>query len=522
MSQREHSRSKGKKSRKKKHHSQTVAPVDSTLDLFSQSFDKALLELIPRSFAKQYSVYPLRREEDRLEVAMSQPKNFSVLNELRIITGLMIEPVKAEEGDIQQLIVRDYPSDLNIDNLFVGQDFDQVELVQTSAANEESPVIKTVNALLEEAVDRRASDIHFDPQEKYLAVRIRIDGEMRELKRLPKNVQQAVTSRIKIISSLDITETRLPQDGRAMLNNEGRAVDLRVSILPTIHGEKIVIRILDRSVGIRKLDEFKFDPLVLKNFRHALTQPHGIILVTGPTGSGKSSTLYAALQELNTSDVNIITVEDPVEFQLEGINQVAVNSSIGLTFASGLRSILRQDPNIVMVGEIRDKETAEIAIRASMTGHLVLSTLHTNDSVSTINRLIDMEVDSFLVANALEGVLAQRLVKRVCTSCRVKVEATEQERIFLEEHGMYRTELVKGKGCAKCGSTGYQGRIAIQELMLMTAEMRRMVTNQATNDELFGYVKQQNMKFIVHDGIDKIIAGDTTVEELLKVVAEDT
>lgn len=519
MSQRERSR-KSTNSRRKKRHASSESQ-SSGPDLFNAVLDKHLLELIPRSFAKQYNVFPLKQEEDRLTVAMSQPKNFSVLNELRIITGLMIEPVQVDQGDIQQLIVRDYPSDLNIEQLFAGQEFEQAAVVQSGLGNEDSPVIKTVNALLQDAVDRRASDIHFDPQEKYLAVRIRVDGEMRELKRLPKNSQQAVTSRLKIISSLDITETRLPQDGRAMLSNGGRVVDLRVSILPTIHGEKIVIRILDRTIGIRSLDEFKFEETLLQNFRKLLKQPHGIILVTGPTGSGKSSTLYAALQELNTSEVNIITVEDPVEFQLEGINQVAVNSSIGLTFASGLRSILRQDPNIVMVGEIRDKETAEIAIRASMTGHLVLSTLHTNDSVGTINRLIDMEVDSFLVANALEGVLAQRLVKKVCTSCKTKVKVTDQERIFLEEHGCFETTLTKGKGCAKCGYSGYQGRIAIQELLMMTAELRRMVTNQATNDDLFHYVTEQTMRFLIDDGLDKIRAGETTVEELVKVVAED-
>lgn len=512
--------SKKRNSRRKRRHSTIKDENDYGLDLFNTPFDKQLLELIPRSFAKQYNVFPLKREDDRLTVAMSQPRDFSVLNELRIITGLTIEPVQVDGGDVQQLIVRDYPSDLNIEHLFAGQEFEQAAVVNTNT-NEESPVIKTVNALLQDAVDRRASDIHFDPQEKYLAVRIRVDGEMRELKRLPKNIQQAVTSRLKIISALDITETRLPQDGRAMLTNGGRIVDLRVSILPTIHGEKIVIRILDRTVGIRSLDDFKFDKTLLQQFRKLLKQPHGIILVTGPTGSGKSSTLYAALQELNHPDVNIITVEDPVEFQLEGINQVAVNSSIGLTFASGLRSILRQDPNIVMVGEIRDKETAEIAIRASMTGHLVLSTLHTNDSVGTINRLIDMEVDSFLVANALEGVLAQRLVKKVCTGCKRETPITEQERIFLQEHGCDETTLSKGKGCAKCGYTGYQGRIAIQELLTMTAELRRMVTNQATNDELFDYVKEQKMTFLIDDGLEKIKSGETTVEELLKVVAED-
>lgn len=495
--------------------------VSQPLDIFKMTLDKQLLELIPRSFAKEYSVFPVKRQRNRLTVAMGNPGDYAVLNELRLITGLLIEPVKANEADIQQLIVRDYPSDINIDGLF---EADMPELTGTAiheSGNDDSPIIKLVSTLLQDAIDRRASDIHFDPQEKYLAVRIRTDGEMKELKILPKNVQSAVTSRVKIISSLDITETRVPQDGRAMLKNGHKIIDLRVSVLPTIHGEKIVIRVLDRSIGIRKLEDFKFDPKMLADFRKLLKQPHGILLVTGPTGSGKSSTLYAALGELNQPNVNIITVEDPVEYQLEGINQVAVNSSIGLSFASGLRSILRQDPNIVMVGEIRDGETAEIAIRASMTGHLVLSTLHTNDSVSTVNRLVDMGVDSFLVANSLAGVLAQRLVRTICSSCKTEERITSREAVFLEEYNLHATRLAKGAGCAKCGYTGYQGRMAVQELLVVTPEMRRMITRQATNDELQEYVQKLGMKFLINDGLAKVMAGYTTIDEVLKVAVEE-
>ncbi|MCB5952534.1 GspE/PulE family protein [Enterococcus sp. BWT-B8] len=508
-----------------RHRSRPVSERSSikhqTIDLFNSSLDKQLLELIPRSFAKQYSVFPIKRKRNRLVVAMSNPGDYAALNELRLITGLLIEPVKANEADIQQLIVRDYPSEINMEGLLESDLPEKESAAFSETGNDDSPIIKLVNTLIHDAIDRRASDIHFDPQEKYLAVRIRTDGEMKELKILPKNIQSAVTSRLKIISSLDITEIRVPQDGRAMLKDGHKIIDLRVSVLPTIHGEKVVIRILDRSVGIRKLEDFKFNTQMLIEFRNLLKQPHGIILVTGPTGSGKSSTLYAALGELNKPNVNIITVEDPVEYQLEGINQVAVNSSIGLSFASGLRSILRQDPNVVMVGEIRDGETAEIAIRASMTGHLVLSTLHTNGSVSTINRLVDMGVDTFLVANSLAGVLAQRLVRTICSGCKIEETASAAEAAFLEENQLHARRLAKGKGCAKCGYTGYQGRMAVQELLTVTPELRRMITRQATNDELQQYVRQQGMKFLIDDGLEKVLAGYTTIEEVLKVAAQE-
>lgn len=490
------------------------------VELFDQVITKELLELIPRSFAKEHSVFPLKIKRNRLVVAISNPRNYTALTDLRLKTGLQIDPLKASEADIQQLIVREYPSDISLEGFSTTEELLAGE-VESELSNEDSPIIKLVQTLLQEAVDRRASDIHFDPQEKYLAVRIRTDGELKEIKRLPKNIQSAVTSRLKIISSLDITETRVPQDGRAIVKNGSKIVDLRVSILPTIHGEKIVIRILDRSVGIRKLEDFRFHSENLKGIRYLLKQPHGIILVTGPTGSGKSSTLYAALNELNTPNVNIITVEDPVEFQLEGINQVAVNSSIGLSFASGLRSILRQDPNIVMVGEIRDSETAEIAIRASMTGHLVLSTIHTNDSVSTVGRLVDMGIDPFLVANSLGGILSQRLVRMICGSCRVEEHVTAHQANLLEQYGHQTQTLVKGAGCVKCGYSGYQGRLAIQELLVITSELRKMITENQSNEELVAHVKKQGMKFLINDGFDKVLAGYTTIEEVLKVAATD-
>lgn len=495
---------------------------NQSIDLFNHSLDASLIELIPKAFAKEHSVIPLEvdAEGNRLAVAISNTLNYPVLNDLRLTTGMQIFPVQASEADIQQIIVRDYPSEISLDGLTATENLGNLEDT-TQQSNDDSPIIKLVNSLLYDAIDRKASDIHFDSQEKYMVVRVRIDGELRELKKIPKNIQPAVISRLKIISSLDITESRIPQDGRAMLKNGTKIVDLRVSVLPTIHGEKTVIRIMDRSVGIRKLEEFKFQADSLTSFRKILRNPHGIILVTGPTGSGKSSTLYAALNELNEPNVNIITVEDPVEYQLEGVNQVAVNSNIGLSFASGLRSILRQDPNVIMVGEIRDGETAEIAIRASMTGHLVLSTIHTNDSVSTINRLIDMGIDPFLVANSLAGVLSQRLVRTICSNCKVEVPISQEDAAILQEYQLYPDTLYTGEGCAKCTYTGYQGRMAIQELLVVTTEIRKKITTNSTSEELTDYLGNLGMRFLIHDALDKVLAGYTTIEEVLKVAATE-
>lgn len=498
---------------------QEARESQTTTNLFDLEINSEILSLIPRSFAKKHSVFPLEKKGNRLTVAMANPGDYSAINEMRLITGLLIRPQKASNADIQQLIVRDYPSEISLDglNALVSETIN----TETDSKIDDSPIVKLINTLLQDAVDRGASDIHFDPQEKSLIVRLRVDGELRTHENLPKSIQTGVISRLKIISSLDITETRVPQDGRAMIRNGSNVVDLRVSVLPVIHGEKVVIRVLDRSSGIRRLDEFRFEPSVLKTFKSILHKPHGIILVTGPTGSGKSSSLYAALQELNTPEINIITVEDPVEFQLQGVNQVAVNSNVGLTFSAGLRSILRQDPNVVMVGEIRDGETAEIAIRASMTGHLVLSTLHTNDSVSTINRLVDMGVEPFLVANALEGILAQRLVRTLCSSCKKMGPASDKEKQLLDQYGIKVTDLAKPVGCPKCSNTGYKGRMAVQELLTIDSKLRRMITNKATNDQLMDYVQTRKMRFLLDDGLDKVQQGFSTIEEVLKVVAQE-
>ncbi|GGC99353.1 GspE/PulE family protein [Enterococcus wangshanyuanii] len=493
------------------------------MDLFSVERDSAVLDLVSKKFAQKNQLFPVKKKKGRLVVAMVNPMDYDVINELRLLTGLSILPYFSLSADIDQMITEHYPEDMMLEEWLQDASDDLPgEVAQAnSVLEDDSPIIKLVNSLLQTAVDKKASDIHFDPQKKSLNVRIRVDGELLDLNQLPKNVQSAVTSRIKIMSSLDITETRLPQDGRARIPNGRRMVDLRVSVLPTIYGEKIVIRIIDMSSGLRGLDEFNFDPDVLKGIKQLLKQPHGIFLVTGPTGSGKSSTLYAALNELNTPNVNIITVEDPVEYQLDGVNQVLVNSDIGLDFAAGLRSILRQDPNVVMVGEIRDGETAEIAIRASMTGHLVLSTLHTNDSIATVSRLIDMGVDSFLVANALTGVLSQRLVRTLCSSCKVAEPASLEEIEFLEKHHLYTDTLYSSTGCKKCNMTGFKGRMAIQELFIVTPDARLVISRNGEANELEKVAKKNGMKKLLDDGLDKVVRGYTTIAEVLKATSSE-
>ncbi|MBO0475012.1 type IV pilus assembly protein PilB [Enterococcus sp. DIV0840] len=502
---------------------QSVQTGIRIIDLFTVERETAVLELVPKKFAQKHQLFPVKKRKGRLVVAMVNPMAYDVINELRLITGMSALPYFASSSDIRQMITEHYPEDLMLEE-WLQDATDDIAIGETQSTNtlleDDSPIIKLVNSLLQAAVDKKASDIHFDPQKKSLNVRIRVDGELVELNQLPKNVQQAVTSRLKIISSLDITETRLPQDGRAQIQSGRRMVDLRVSILPTIYGEKVVIRIIDMSSGLRGLDEFNFDKDVLSGIKELLKQPHGIFLVTGPTGSGKSSTLYAALNELNQPNVNIITVEDPVEYQLDGVNQVLVNSDIGLDFAAGLRSILRQDPNVVMVGEIRDAETAEIAIRASMTGHMVLSTLHTNDSIATVSRLIDMGVDSFLVANALTGVLSQRLVRTICPNCKVEEPATIEEIEFLEKNNVYVDQLYRGTGCKKCNMSGFKGRIAIQELFIVTPEARLVISRNGEANELVAVAKRNGMKKLLDDGLNKVVRGFTTISEVLKATAD--
>ena len=366
-------------------------------------------------------------------------------------------------------------------------------------------------------VAQKASDVHIDPQETKILVRYRIDGILRIDRSLPKHMQSMLIARIKIMANLDITEHRTPQDGRIRTNIDFRHIDLRVSTLPTVHGEKIVMRILDMSSSLNDLNRLGFNSINMERFENMIGRPNGIVLISGPTGSGKSSTLYATLNRLNSDEVNIITIEDPVEYQLEGINQIQVNPNVGLTFASGLRSILRQDPNIIMVGEIRDKETVEVAIRAALTGHLVLSTIHTNDSLGTINRLLDMGVEPFLIAASLSGIIAQRLIRKVCRDCAIEEAPTKRELDIFARRKMTIDRVVRGRGCSSCNMTGYKGRVAIHEVLVVSDEMKKMIMNNNSLSDLRELATEQETIFLIDDGLLKIKEGITTTEEVLRV-----
>ena len=440
----------------------------------------------------------------------------SAIDDLRLSTGFQIETAIATKDDILRAINKYYDIDEGFEELFGN-------LPEAEAENEEnmndqdSPIVRLVNQLLSNAVAMKASDIHFDPHETKVVIRYRVDGMLRTERVLPKHMQSLLTARIKIMSNLDITEHRIPQDGRIKINLDFHPIDLRVSTLPTVYGEKIVMRILDLGSSLNDINKLGFNKLNLKRFNDLIEKPIGIVLITGPTGSGKSSTLYAALNKLNSEEVNIITIEDPVEYQVEGINQIQVNSNVGMTFAAGLRSILRQDPNIIMVGEIRDKETAEIAVRASLTGHLVLSTLHTNDSIGTITRLTDMGVEPFLVASSLTGIVAQRLVRRVCRDCAEEQAPEKREIEIFAKRGMKIDKVIRGRGCSSCNMTGYKGRIAIHEVLVINDEMRRVIMNGDSFNKLRDLAIKEKTIFLIDDGLLKVKQGITTIEEVLRV-----
>jgi type IV pilus assembly protein PilB len=486
------------------------------VSLYRYPIDVKLTKLVPQEFAKRKMVMPLKREGDRLLVAMADPMDFLAIDDLRLSTGFHIETAIASKDDILRAINKYYNLDVSIDEYFDTSQPQPAEEIRP--AEEDSPIVRLVNQIIQSAVEQKASDIHIDPQETKVLIRYRIDGVLRTERALPKSMQSVLTSRIKILANLDITEYRIPQDGRFKIHLQFHPVDLRVSTLPTVFGEKIVMRILDLGSALNDLSKLGFHKLNYERFIQLIERPNGIVLITGPTGSGKSSTLYAALNRLNREEVNIITIEDPVEYQIEGINQIQVNSNVGLTFAKGLRSILRQDPNIIMIGEIRDKETAEVAVRAALTGHLVLSTLHTNDSISTITRLIDMGIEPFLVASALNGVVAQRLVRRVCLDCRQEQPATKWEIDIFAKRGLKIDKVVRGKGCSVCNMTGYKGRVAIQELMMMTDEMRYVIYNREPLSKLKELAIRNRMLFLIDDGLLKVKQGLTTTEEVLRVV----
>ncbi|SFB16322.1 MULTISPECIES: GspE/PulE family protein [unclassified Bacillus (in: firmicutes)] len=486
------------------------------ISLYRYPFDTNLLTLIPKELARRNLIIPLKKEGDRLFVAMANPMDFFIIDDLRLSTGFHIETAIATKDDILRAINKYYNSEDGFEELFGEPQVKEVTR-DDDVTDQNSPIVRLVNQILSNAAVQKASDIHIDPQETKVVVRYRIDGVLRQERVLPKQMQNVLTARIKIMSNLDITEHRIPQDGRIKINLDFHPVDLRVSTLPTVFGEKIVMRLLDMGTSLNDITKIGFNQLNLQRFMEMIEKPTGIVLITGPTGSGKSSTLYAALNKLNSDEVNIITIEDPVEYQLEGINQIQVNQNVGMTFAAGLRSILRQDPNIIMVGEIRDRETVEVAIRASLTGHLVLSTLHTNDSIGTITRLLDMGVEPFLLASSLSGIVAQRLVRKVCRDCVETIAPSKREMEIFARRGIKIDKVVKGRGCSSCNMTGYKGRVALHEVLCVDDEIRRVIMNGESFHKLREYAMKSKTVFLIDDGLLKIKQGLTTTEEVLRV-----
>lgn len=485
------------------------------VNLFRYPFDPKLFNVVPKEFAKRNLLVPLKVEGDRLFVAMSDPMDYLSVDDLRLSTGFHIETAIASKDDILRTISKYYDEE-SFDELFMEQTTNQAEQ-QDELTDLDSPVVRLVNQLMASAVTQKASDIHLDPQEHQVVIRFRIDGMLKAERYLPKHMQGMIGARIKIMANLDITEHRVPQDGRIKTKVDFRPIDLRVSTLPTVFGEKIVMRILDLSSSLNDMTKLGFNQLNLQRFQEQIEKPNGIVLISGPTGSGKSSTLYAALNQLNKEEVNIITVEDPVEYQLEGVNQIQVNPNVGLTFAAGLRAILRQDPDVVMVGEIRDRETVEIAIRASLTGHLVLSTIHTNDAIASVTRLLDMGVEPFLVTSSLNAVIAQRLIRRVCRDCGREMEASGREKEIFAKRGIVIEKVIRGKGCPACNMTGYRGRIAIHEVLVLDDAMREVIHSGGSSADLREIASRNKTVFLIDDGLLKVKQGITTTEEVLRV-----
>lgn len=498
-----------------------------------EDVEHSLIREVPLAFAKRNMLMPLRREDGILLAAVVDERGVLALRELAAHFGLVPAPLHSSADIITGAINRFYGqvgSAEEVMDAITGEDLSSVATEferprDILGLTEEAPIIRLLNAILQQAVKERASDIHIEPYEKELDVRLRVDGMLHRVLSPPKIIQDALIGRVKIMANLDIAEKRLPQDGRIRLLIGGRDIDIRVSVIPTTFGERAVLRLLDRKQGLIGLWEVGLDEKDGKHLDELLARTSGIILVTGPTGSGKTTTLYAALNRIHTEEKNIITVEDPVEYQLKGIGQIHVNPKIGLTFASGLRSILRQDPDVIMVGEIRDVETAEIAIQASLTGHLVLSTLHTNDAPSAIVRLIDMGVEPFLVASSLMAVLAQRLARVICPHCRAPYEPSELEMSYFLESSIFSgkppVNLYKGKGCGKCSGSGYLGRTGIFELLVIDDALRHMITDKTDSQAIKNAAILHGMRTLRHDGFEKALKGITTIEEVLRVTQKD-
>jgi type IV pilus assembly protein PilB len=498
-------------------------------DLTSYEPDPVLTKLIPGDVATKFMALPLSRSGRKLVVAMANPANIFAIDDIKFITGYEVEPHVASEALLKRALDRAYDNAGTMADVMknMEEDLAVVEEEEVGESDlglaDEAPIVKLVNSLIADAVRKGASDIHIEPYEKAMRVRFRIDGVLQEMMAPPFKFKAAIISRLKIMAELDIAERRVPQDGRIKIKVLNRTIDLRVSSLPTIFGEKIVMRILDKTNLNIDLEKLGFEPASMKEFVSAIANPYGMVLVTGPTGSGKTTTLYSALSRINTPEVNVMTAEDPVEYNLDGINQVLVNEDVGLTFSAALKAFLRQDPNIIMVGEIRDLDTASIAVKAALTGHLVLSTLHTNDAPSAIGRLIDMGIEPFLVASSVNLVLAQRLVRRACPSCRRQVELNDEvlAELQLAREDAQGATFMEGTGCVDCNNTGYRGRQGVYEVMPMSSKLRDLVLERASAGEIKNTAIGEGMLTLRRDGLEKMKRGLTTTEEILKETAAD-
>jgi type IV pilus assembly protein PilB len=494
------------------------------VDLSEYQVDANAVLSVTAAVARRHVALPIAYEEGRLVVAMADPANVFAVDDIRSMTGREVKPVVATKADLLAAIDRYHRADGDLDELTMSLDARADEEQDLSSVREvvdDAPIVRFVNLLITQAIQDRASDIHIEPGERELRVRFRIDGVLHEVMHSPKTIQAGVISRLKIMSDIDIAERRIPQDGRLSVQQNGKKIDLRVATLPTVWGEKVVMRILDNSTAMLKLSDLGFSDGNYSRWEQSFTKPYGMLLVTGPTGSGKSTTLYSTLNIVSKPEVNVITVEDPVEYRLPGINQVQANAKAGLTFAAALRSILRSDPDIILLGEIRDHETAQIAIEAALTGPLVLSTLHTNDAPSAVNRLIEMGIEPFLVGSALDCVLAQRLARRLCSKCKEAYEPTRDSLVanrFPWPEEAELPTLYRAVGCGACSKTGYKGRLALHEVMTVSEDIERLAVDRASADAIGRIAQNQGMTTLRNDGLEKVLFGHTSVEEILRVV----
>lgn len=507
----------------------------SFVDIDNMTLDTELVKSIPEHLAKRYNVIPVAQQENKLTLAMADPLNVLAIDDIRLITGFDIQPVIATEEAINKAIgsmfgvtdmvavegaVKDI-AETDFGGMEIEDDVEEeIALDKLKELVDEAPIVRVVNLIISQAINDKASDIHIEPEVRTVRVRYRVDGVLHDVMNPPKHIQAPMVSRIKIMSNMDIAERRIPQDGKIHLRHDGREFDLRVSTVPTIHGEKVVMRILDKGSVMLGLNKLGFSDVNQRMFEAIVDKPYGMILVTGPTGSGKSTTLYSCLNKLNTGTTNILTIEDPVEYQLPGVNQVQVNTKANLTFASALRSFLRQDPDIIMVGEIRDTETARIAVEAALTGHLVLSTLHTNDASGAVSRLVEMGVEPFLVASSVVGVLGQRLARTICPNCKEPYEPSAEaiKRFGLSMFSDSDLSFYRGRGCDNCKMTGYRGRTGIHEILTITDRVRALILRRSSTAEIKQAATEEGMSTMQDDGLNKVLSGVTSMEECLRVV----